>query len=87
MFQKIDKEFKGYQLYDHGSYYELHSPFGIYRGNLSQVTNHAVIELGFEFKEIELGVLELERNFDDLAEFGVMRTFMYTTSRRSNVLH
>lgn len=84
MFQKIEKEKSGYQLYDFGNHYELHSRFGIYRGNLKQVATYAVTELGFEVDEIELGVLEMNKQFHNGAEFGIMRRFMYTFDKETN---
>jgi hypothetical protein len=76
--KNLERELTGYKLYDLGSLYELHSSRGIFRGSLAQVSTYAVLKLGFNIKEIELGVLEMERNFHDGAEYGVRKSFMFT---------
>lgn len=78
MFHVVEKDMSGYKLFDFGSWYELHSKFGVYRGTLRQVSVYAVIELGFEVSEIEIGVLEMEKHFHDAAEYGIMKKFIYS---------
>ena len=78
MFQRLEQELTGYKLFDYGSWYELHSSHGVFRGNLHQVRTYAVMELGFKFKEIDYGVLAMEENFHNGAEFGVRKSFLYT---------
>ena len=84
MFQPLEKEVSGYQLYDLGSHYELHSRFGIYRGNLKKICTYAVIELGFDADEIELAIVEMNEHLHNSAEFGSLRRFMFTFDNESN---
>jgi hypothetical protein len=86
MFQRIDRDSaKGYTLYDLGSHWELHGPLGIFRGNLKQVMTYAVIELGFVFEELEIGVIEMDKHFHDGAEYGIWKRFMWTFDRSEKI--
>lgn len=79
MFQKLERSpTKGYQLINLGSYWEFHSPTGIFSGDLKKVCTYAVHNLGFRFKELEVAVDEMEQRFHNGAEFGVFKSFMFT---------
>jgi hypothetical protein len=79
MLQKLEIEpVKGYKLIDVGSFWEFHSAKGIYRGNFKQVCTFAVVQFGFSLDEFEIAVQEMERHFQNGAEFGVHKTFMFT---------
>lgn len=78
MFKPVESEKTGYQLFDLGNKYQLRSARGIYTGTLKQVTTYAVLELGFSVDEIELGVLEMEKQFHNGAEYGIFKRFMWT---------
>ena len=82
MFQKLENEsLLGYKLHDLGDRWELHWSGGIFRGNMKQVVVFAVLELGFEIGELELGIIEMEKNFHNGAEYGIMKRFIYTFER------
>ena len=79
MFQRIDgSPTKGYQLLNLGSHWEFKTPSGIMTGGLKQICTYAVISLGFQFKELEMAVEEMEKQFHDGAEFGIYKSFMFT---------
>lgn len=79
MFQRLERApSKGYQLLNLGSHWELHGPSGVFRGDLKKICTFAVVELGFPFKELEIAVDEMEKQFHDGAEFGIYRHFMFT---------
>lgn len=80
MFQATQtKNVSGYKLIDKGAgLYQLHTPKGIFTGNLKQVCTFSVLQLGFEMKELELGVLEMEKHFHNAAEYGIFKRFMWT---------
>jgi hypothetical protein len=85
MFQTLENPIvSGYQLHDLGSYYELHSRKGVFRGDLKKVCAYAVLELGFESNEIALAVSEMYDHWHNAAAFGIMRHFMYTFDNESN---
>ena len=82
MFQRLERDsIEGYSLFDFGSHWELHSPIGIFSGNLKQVFVYAVLELGFESNELEVGILEMEKHFHDSAAYGIFKRFMWTFDR------
>ena len=82
MFQTMDRSStKGYNLYFLGSNWELHSPTGIFTGNLKSVCTYAVNVLGFQFKELDLAVNEMEKQFHNAAEFGIYKSFIFTFER------
>lgn len=73
------KEVLGYQLYDLGNdQWCIISNKDPFHGSLEQVTVFAVHVLGFSVKEIETAVLEMEKNFHNGSEFGVLKKFMWT---------
>jgi hypothetical protein len=78
MFTKLEtNRGNGYKLQDNGFHWSLQYDRGIYSGSLKQVCTFAVVELGFEMRELELGVMAIEETFKDTALYGIMRTFMY----------
>ena len=78
MFKPIETQRMGYQLINIGVNYQLRSPRGLFVGSLEDVCHYAVNELGFSIEEIEIGILEMDKNFDDTAEYGYFKKFMYT---------
>lgn len=58
--------------------FQIHSTKGIFRGNRSQVTTYAMLELGIEFLELEDAIEEMQRKGDDGAEFGALKRFIFT---------
>lgn len=79
MFQRLERSpGKGYQLYELGTMWEIHHSRGVFRGTLQSVITYAIIELGFEFKELDTAVMAMEEKFHNGAEFGVLRSFMFT---------
>lgn len=69
----------GYQLLDKGSgLWQIKSPVGIFTGNLKQVCTYAVLRLGFELNELEIGVLEMEKHWHNAAEYGIFKRFMWS---------
>jgi len=79
MFQSIQKSSSGYQLVDLGTgSWQIRTPKGIFTGNLRQVCTYSVLELGFTFKELEIGVIEMEKHFHNAAEFGIFKSFMWS---------
>lgn len=79
MFQRVERESsKGYQLLNLGSYWEFHGPTGVFKGDLKKVCTFAVLQLGFPFKELEIAVDEMEKQFHNGAEFGIYQTFIFT---------
>lgn len=85
MFQKLENDsICGYKLHDFGSHWELHWSKGIFKGNMRQVCVFAVMELGFSIKELEIGILEMENNFHNAAEYGIFKKFMWTFDRETN---
>lgn len=89
MFQKLERDSsKGYQMLNLGSHWEFHSSRGIFSGDLKKVVVYAVNQLGFQFKELEVAVEEMEKQFHNGAEFGMYRSFMFTFEKElSNALH
>ena len=79
MFQKLERSSsKGYQLLNLGSHWELHGPSGVFKGDLKKICTYAVVKLGFPFKELEIAVDEMEKQFHNCAEFGIYQTFIFT---------
>lgn len=69
---------KGYKLIDLGRCWEFYSPKGVFRGNFKQVCTFAVTNFGFSLDEFEIAVQEMEKHFQNGAEFGIYKTFMFT---------
>jgi hypothetical protein len=83
MFHKLERSpSKGYQLFNLGSHWELHSSTGVFKGDLKKVCTYAVIQLGFPFRELEVAVEYMEKELHDGAEFGIYKSFMFTFDRR-----
>ena len=70
----------GYKLYNLGTHWKLVSPHNdLYVGkDLDSLITWAVNAYGFEQKEIEIGIAEMEKNFHNAAEYGFMKRFIYT---------
>ena len=78
----------GYKLYQIGSWYEILSPErGKFRGNFEQVRHYASDILGFDSNEIRIAKEEMEKNFHNAAEFGVLKGFMFTFELTTNKTH
>jgi len=54
-----------------------------FEGNLRQVMTYAVIELGMEFVELNVGVEEMEKYGHNGIEFGVLKKFLFTFDNES----
>ncbi len=79
MVQAIQLKSSGYTLRDLGQdKYQILSSRGVFTGSLRQVTAYAVIELDFPVDEIEVGLLQMNEHFHNAAEFGIMKTFMWS---------
>lgn len=79
MFQSVQKSSSGYKLLDKGNgIYQMVTPKGIFTGNLRQVCTYCVLELDFQIKEIEIGVMEMEKHFHNAAEYGIFKSFMWS---------
>jgi hypothetical protein len=79
MFHTLERSSsKGYQLLNLGSHWEFHGPTGIFKGDLKKICTYAVVRLGFHFKELEIAVDEMEKNFHNGAEFGIYQSFIFT---------
>lgn len=88
MFTKTEKTSMGYQLFDLGNdKWKMTSPSGSFTGNLKDVVHYSVKELGFNVSELELGVIEMEKNFMDAAEYGHFKTFMWPFDQSKGSLH
>ena len=81
---------KGYQLLNLGSHWELHSPSGVFKGDLKKICTYAVVKLGFPFKELEIAVDEMEKRFNEghnAAEFGIYKSFVFTFRIKRETVH
>lgn len=79
MFQAVHTNKLGYKLVDKGDgKWQIVSPQGIFTGNMKQVCTYSVLELGFEMNELELGIMEMEKQFHNAAEYGVFKKFIYS---------
>ncbi len=74
----------GYDLFDFGTYWELRFNHGIFRGSLKQVCIYAVQQHDFDMYELELGVMEMEKDFCDAATFGIFKRFMFPFDSSEN---
>lgn len=84
MFQALQTKQVGYKLFDMGNgSYRMVTPKGHFTGSLRQVCTFSVIELGFEIKELEIGVLEMEKHFHNAAEYGIFKSFMWSYDHNS----
>lgn len=79
MFQALQTNKLGYKLLDKGDgNWQIVTPNGIFTGNMKQVCTYSVMELGFSMKELEIGILEMEKHFHNAAEYGVFKKFMWS---------
>lgn len=81
---KKDKPRFGYKLFDLGNRWQLVSPTETFSGSFDQVKNYAVLTLGFEIRELELGKEEMEKHFHNAAEYGIFKRFMWTFDKETN---
>jgi hypothetical protein len=83
MFQKMERESsKGFTLHDFGNGWGIQWSKGIYHGSLQEVIKYCVIELDIPFKELEYGVMVMEREFHNAAEYGIFKSFMWSYDRK-----
>jgi hypothetical protein len=88
MFHTLERSpAKGYQLLNLGSHWELHSPTGVFKGDLKKICTYAVIKLGFPFKELEIAVDQMEKSFHNGAEFGIYQHFIFTFDQKRETVH
>lgn len=59
---------------------------GAFEGSLRQVMTFAVIELGMEFVELDVGVQEMSKYNHNAIEFGVLKKFLFTFANESKKL-
>lgn len=80
-------DMSGYKLLkDESGNYKLVSSKGTFKGNATQVINHAVLELGFDKSEIELGMQEMSKRLHNAAEYGIFKSFMWSHHTGSDVM-
>lgn len=78
MFDPVQVDAKGYQLYDLGDEWQIKSSRKTFTGTMKQVCTYAVLELGFSMEDLEIAILEMHKEFHNAAEFGMFKSFMYT---------
>lgn len=85
MFQAVQTRNSGYTLVDKGyGFWQIRTPSGIFTGSLKQVCAYSVNKLGFLMSDIELGVMEMEKAFHSAAEYGIMKSLMWTYDLEEN---
>lgn len=85
MFQVASQLSSGYKLIDKGNgLWQLKMPKGTYTGSWDKVVNYAVLVEEFEMKELLLGRKEMEKKFDDAAEYGIFKSFMWSYDTKEN---
>lgn len=79
MFESKQSGLSGYKLIDNGNgIWKMLTPSGQFTGSLKDVCRFAVHRHGFSMKEIEVGVLEMEKHFHNAAEYGMFKSFMWS---------
>lgn len=79
MFEVSKTRGSGYRLLDKGlGLWQIQTPDGNFTGTLKQVCHFAVLKLDFEMKELELGVMEMEKHWHNAAEYGIFKKFMWS---------
>jgi hypothetical protein len=68
----------GYQLINLGSHWELRTPTYVFKGSWQSVRDHAVNVLEFSESELITGRNEMEKHFNNAAEYGFLKCFMFT---------
>lgn len=70
----------GYDLYEIGLDEWIIDVKGgsLFAGSFKQVVKHAVLNMGFEFSEIEAAIHEMTKKKHNGAHFGMRRTFIFT---------
>lgn len=56
-----------------------------YIGSMDQVISYSVKALGIPFQEIDIAIEEIIEHGDDTAEFGIMRSFLYTFNSKKEI--
>lgn len=85
MFQITTEKGPGYRLIDKGNMiYQLQTPRGFYTGTIKDVSRYAVKKLGFDVDEFFVGVIEMEANFHNAAEYGILKRFIFTFDVEEN---
>lgn len=87
MLQTLDKSqlpLFGYKLLDLGSTFELRYVKGVFKGSFAKVCTFAIVELGFDLKEIEDGVIEMNKMGHDGIEFGILKRFVFTFKQKES---
>lgn len=88
MFQSTQTTSSGYKLVDKGSgFWQLHTPRGVFTGSLRDVCVYSVQKLGFEMRELEIGVEEMEKHFHNAAEYGIFKRFMWSHDEINDRIH
>ena len=75
----------GYKLVDNGSEWEFYFKYGIFKGNFKQVLTYAVINHGFSIKELERGVNAMQKEIANVANYGIMKTFLFVEDLQKGV--
>ena len=79
MFEVNKTKGSGYKLMDRGlGLWSIQAPQGTFTGTLKQVCLYAVRKHDFEMKELELGVIEMEKHWHNAAEYGIFKRFMWS---------
>ena len=66
--------------------YQIHSSFigeGAKEGTLLAILTYATHFLKFNPDELEFALLQMLKNEDDAAQFGINRTFLFTFNRKT----
>lgn len=85
MFEVNKTRSSGYKLVDKGlGLWSLHAPEGNFTGTLKQVCFFAVRKYDFEMKELELGVMEMDKHWHNAAEYGIFKRFMWSFDTNEN---
>jgi hypothetical protein len=75
---QVTKPKFGYKLYDLGDKWQIVGPTANFSGSFEQVKTFAVLNLGFEAKEIDIGKREMDKHFHNGAEYGLFKKFMWS---------
>lgn len=67
-----------YRLFNHGYVWTIFYNGGSFASNLPNVCRVMTTKLGFNLKEIEFAVLEINNRFHNCAEFNTFKSFVFT---------
>lgn len=65
--------------------YQIHSSFHgetAMEGTLVGITTYATYSLGFKIEELEYAFIDMIRNENDSAHFGINKTFIYSFNKK-----